>query len=114
MSAKLDQLFKALADPNRRKLLRTLVLSSTALNLTNLAEQFDLTRQAVTKHVRVLEHAGLIEATKSGREIHFRSRSEQLQAIQDWLTFYEAHWDQKLNDLGTYLDEQNKDKSSKT
>lgn len=111
MSKKLDRIFKALADPSRRAILHSLVVSTVALNLTVISDWFQQSRQAITKHIKVLEAAGLVKAERNGREVLYTARSERLQAIQKWLAFYEAHWDTTLDDLNSYLNERSKNKT---
>ena len=65
---RINSIFKAIADPTRREIFHLLMLASTALSLSQIAEQFDMSRQGITKHVKLLEEAGLIKTIERGRE----------------------------------------------
>lgn len=104
MQKDLDQIFKALGDPSRRYILQMLVLATGALNITAIADEFSSTRQAVTKHIQVLESAGLVKGTRSGREIVYQAHPEKLELVQDWLSTYQEFWNDKLGALGEHLD----------
>ncbi|QYK54293.1 MAG: helix-turn-helix transcriptional regulator [Fimbriimonadaceae bacterium] len=112
-----DQLsatFSALADPTRRAILAR--LSSGEASVTELAQPFDMTMPAITKHLKVLENAGLISR---GREAQWRPckiEAEPLKAATDWIEQYRQHWEERFDRLGEYLKEiqQNeKDKDTK-
>lgn len=101
-----DQLslaFAALADPTRRAILARLAAGEATV--TELAEPFEMSFPAVSKHLRVLERAGLVE---QGREAQFRPRKlrpEPLRQAAGWLEAYRAFWDQSLDHLDEYLNE---------
>jgi DNA-binding transcriptional ArsR family regulator len=98
----------ALADPTRRAILAR--LSQGEATVSQLAEPFDMSFPAVSKHLKVLERAGLVE---KGREAQFRPRRlkpEPLRDLSTWLESYRQFWDAKLDSLDAYLTEiQNKD-----
>jgi DNA-binding transcriptional ArsR family regulator len=99
-----DGVFRALADPNRRKLL-DLLYSSDARTLTDLCEHLDMTRQAVTQHLTVLENAELVVTTRRGREkLHFLNPMP-LQHIYDrWIMKFERPRLKALRDLKRRLE----------
>lgn len=94
--------FQALADPNRRKLLQVLAEGERPLNA--LSGQFTVSRTAVSKHLRVLAEAGLVMERKAGRETRYRLNAEPLREVKEWIAFYERFWDNKLAALERYLD----------
>ena len=91
-----DEVLVALADPMRRRVLDALSAhpQSTA---TALAETLPVTRQAIVKHLTVLEQAGLVEARKHGREVQFAVRPERLESTARWMHNVAAAWDQRLS-----------------
>jgi len=99
----LSSTFAALADPTRRAILARLASGETSV--TELARPFDMTMPAITKHLKVLEHAGLITR---GREAQWRPcklHAEPLQKASDWIDQYRQFWEESLDRLGEYLKE---------
>ncbi len=93
--------FAALADPTRRAILARLALGESSV--TELAEPFDMSMPAISKHLKVLEHAGLIAR---GREAQWRPCRIEPQALKDvneWLEEYRRLWEQRLDRLEDYL-----------
>jgi DNA-binding transcriptional ArsR family regulator len=93
---KINNIFKALADPTRRELFHILVVASAAMSLSQLAEQVDMTRQGVTKHVKLLEAAGMVTSSELGRERFCVADLTSLREIRDWVTYYEKFWDSAI------------------
>ncbi|WP_203247211.1 ArsR/SmtB family transcription factor [Sporosarcina beigongshangi] len=89
--------FQAIADPTRRKLLE--LLAGKELPISTISSHFTMSRTAVTKHLHVLESAGLVTTQKVGREKRYRLEAKPLQTLQTWLDFYEQYWDNKLSKL---------------
>ena len=103
--------FQAIADPTRREILDRIAHQS--LNLNSVAEQFDISRPAISKHIKILRECGLIHIKKKGRERYCEARLEKLGEVSDWVEQYRKQWTQKLDSLETYLSElQQKDKKS--
>ena len=100
----ITRVLKAIADPTRRELFHALVLAATALPITQLATQFTMSRQGITKHLRVLEDAGLIAIQTVGRERYCSAQPQELATVKKWLSFYDTFWDTAIQDLGNYLD----------
>lgn len=90
-----DTVFAALADPTRRTVLESLVRGGSA-TATGLAGRLPVTRQAVGKHLVVLERAGLVRARRVGREARYEPRTAALTEAADWLTVLAAEWDERL------------------
>ena len=96
MSNRLNKIFKSIADPTRREIFHLLVVASTALSITQIADHFDISRQGITKHLKVLQQAGLLNISVQGRERYCMANAEPLREIRDWVKFYEQFWDNKL------------------
>lgn len=104
MQDKITKLFKAIADPTRREIFHALVIATSALSITQISGQFSMTRQGVTKHIKTLEEAGLVRITSQGRERFCFANPKELKTINKWLAFYEQFWDNSLDKLGAYID----------
>lgn len=100
----IDKIFKALADANRREIFHLLIVATSALSLTQITAEFDISRQGVTKHIKLMEDAGLIKTHNKGRERFCEVDSTPLAEIKDWLAVYDKFWDDKLKGLGDFLD----------
>ena len=98
--------FKAIADPTRRQLLRALRGGDRAVN--ELAEPFEMSLPALSKHLQVLRQVGLVTQERSGRRRIYRLNAEPLKEVGEWVAPFEAFWDEKLDALARYLDEQDK------
>ena len=99
----MHDVFTAVGDPTRRSILDRLRRDGP-LSVTELAERVPMTRQAVTKHLDVLEAAGLIERRVVGRERMHSLNPAPLTALGDWLAPYEAEWDARLERLREHVD----------
>ena len=95
--------FAAVADPTRRSILGRL-RGEGALSVSSLAHVLPISRQAVTKHLDVLERAGLIRKRVQGRERLHELEAEPLREVDDWLAPYAAVWDERLEWLRIHLD----------
>lgn len=100
-TAVLDGVFRALADPTRRAMLHALVPGERTIG--ELAAPFDMTFAAASKHVRVLEGAGLVQRRVHGRSHYCRLHAKPLAAADTWLRFYERFWNERLDRLETFL-----------
>jgi DNA-binding transcriptional ArsR family regulator len=99
--ATLDRTFAAIADPTRRQLLAALTEGETSV--TKLAEPFDVSLQAVSKHVGVLEAAGLVAREKRGRVQWCRLTPAPMREADEWLGGYREFWEEQLDSLDAYL-----------
>ncbi|OED44773.1 transcriptional regulator [Flavobacteriaceae bacterium (ex Bugula neritina AB1)] len=104
MQDKITKILKAIADPTRREIFHALVVAATALPITQISNQFDMTRQGVTKHLKTLEDADLVKIDNKGRERFCSANTIPLKEINEWLKFYEQFWNDSLDNLGKYLD----------
>jgi DNA-binding transcriptional ArsR family regulator len=102
-SAQLDAVFGALAAPPRREMLAR--LRGREASAGELWEGLGITKPAVTKHLSVLEHAGVIERRKIGRSHLFGLRAEPLAPASEWLLSYRVFWEARLDALADHLEE---------
>jgi DNA-binding transcriptional ArsR family regulator len=104
--------FAAIAHPVRRRILDRLAEGEQPVN--RLASPFDLSRPAVSQHLRILLDAGLVGERRAGRERRYRLRPEPLAEVRDWLRTYERFWRGRLVALGDYLDQPDTPETSDT
>ena len=97
----LSTIFAALADPTRRAILARLV--SGEASVTDLAEPFEMSMPAITKHLKVLERAGLIARGRDAQWRPCRLEASPLKEVADWLEHYRAFWEQSFDRLEDYL-----------
>jgi DNA-binding transcriptional ArsR family regulator len=95
--------FQAIADPNRREILALLV--GRKLTVNGLAENFDISRPAISKHVKILSQCGLVSVSRQGRERYCEARYDKLSEVSDWVSQYRKFWEEKLDALEVYLNE---------
>lgn len=93
--------FQAIADPSRRAILQ--MLARDKLTINAVAENFDMSRPAVSKHIKILYTAGFISITETGRERYCSLRQEGFTALQQWMAYFEGFWTEKLNALELHL-----------
>lgn len=94
--------FNAIADPTRRSILMSLTTESQ--NVNTLADKFDMTRQAVSLHVKYLEECGVISIKKDGRERYCNLEIQKLTELTDWLEPFRKIWEARFDQLGNLLD----------
>jgi DNA-binding transcriptional ArsR family regulator len=94
-------IFQAIADPTRRAVL--VLIATQAMTPNALAEQFDITRQAVSKHIKILKECQLIEEQKKGREIYYQLKLEKMKEIDQWLEQFRQHWEDRFSQLDQVL-----------
>ncbi|PFE03556.1 ArsR family transcriptional regulator [Bacillus cereus] len=95
-AAKYD-VFQAIADPTRREVLR--LLTEKELPISKITDHFPMSRTAVAKHLHILSEAKLVSGRKVGREKIYRLQPEPLAELQEWLSYYEQFWNNKLSML---------------
>ena len=100
----LDQVFRALSDSTRRSMLER--LSEGAMNITALSEPYDISQPSISKHIGVLERAGLINRTKQGRESIIRINPAPAAHARDWIDYYMQFWNQQFDAVDDYLKQQ--------
>lgn len=103
--------FQAIADPTRREIIH--LITHQSMNLNAVAENFDISRPAISKHIKILTECGLIVINKQGRDSFCEAKLEQLNEVSDWIGQYKKFWDVKLDALENYLAELQSDKKIK-
>ena len=94
--------FEAIADPSRRQILH--LLSRKKLSVNSLAENFAMSRPAVSKHIRILREAGFITIEEVGRERHCALKKDGFTELHQWLHYFESFWNKKLDALERFLE----------
>lgn len=98
--------FHAIGDPSRRQIL--LLLSKKSLTINDLAGNFEMSRPAVSKHVKILHAAGFVSIEDIGRERHCLLNQSGFRQLQQWISFFDQFWLTKLKKLGDLLTEKAK------
>ncbi len=93
--------FQVIADPSRREMLT--LLSKDSLTINSLAENFDMSRPAVSKHIKILYNAGFISIQDVGRERYCTLKQDGFKALQEWLSYFDKFWTSKLKTLEALL-----------
>ena len=93
--------FQVIADPSRRQMLQ--LLSKNSLTINSMAENFDMSRPAVSKHIKILYTAGFISIQDIGRERHCMLKQDGFNKLQEWISFFDKFWTSKLKKLETIL-----------
>ena len=93
--------FQAIADPTRRAILTLIAIQ--ALTPNAMAEKFDISRQAVSKHIKVLQECELIKPEQSGREIYYHFNPKKMQELDKWLAQFMKIWETQFNQLDKVL-----------
>jgi DNA-binding transcriptional ArsR family regulator len=99
----LNRTFAALADPTRRRILEELARGDRCV--TDLARPHEMSLPAVSKHLRVLEKAGLIQRRRRGRVHSLRLNAKPMKAAQAWIETYRRHWEESFSRLDAFLNE---------
>jgi DNA-binding transcriptional ArsR family regulator len=105
----LDGLFRALADPTRRRVLERLGKGSASVS--ELSEPFDMALPSFVQHLRLLEDAGLVRSTKSGRVRTYQLEPQRLRLVETWLDRQRKVWEQRLDQLDAHLLRMKKERS---
>ncbi len=93
--------FQAIADPTRRAIIALIAFQAMTPNA--IAEHFDSSRQAVSKHLRILAECQLVEQTQTGREIHYTLNAKKMKEIDKWLEQFRQLWETRFNQLDKVL-----------
>ncbi len=100
--------FQAIADPTRREIIN--LLSKQSLNVNALADNFDVSRPAISRHVRILTECGLLVIRKEGRERYCQADLKKLKQVADWTDRYRDFWTKKLDALEDFLEKEKRKK----
>jgi DNA-binding transcriptional ArsR family regulator len=104
----LDTVLTAIADPTRRAIIDRLTRGPA--RVTDVAEPFDMSLNAVSKHIKVLEGAGLVRRVRNGREHTLELDAEPLQQVKSWVLRYEEFWSERLDRLEAFFAQKEKKK----
>lgn len=97
--------FQAIADPTRREIIN--LIAHRSMNLNSVAEKFDVSRPAISKHIKILTECGLVTIKQLGRERYCEARLEGLNQVSAWIEQYKVFWNKKLDALETFLSKEN-------
>ncbi len=100
--------FQAIADPNRRAILS--LLARQRLTLNGVADNFRISRPAVSRHIKILTECGLVMIQKQGRERYCEVKPDKLNEVSDWVEQYRQLWEQRFDRLDNLLEEMKKEK----
>lgn len=101
--------FQAIADPTRREIID--LLSHQQMNLNTVADQFSISRPAVSKHIKILIECGLVTIQQRGRERYCEAKLEALADVESWVNNYRSAWEKKLDRLDAHLKKMQKQKT---
>lgn len=93
--------FQAIADPTRREIINMIAFKS--MNINSVSENFDVSRAAVYKHLKILNECGLLKIKQKGRERFCEARLEKLNEVSTWVEQYRKLWNERLDSLDNYL-----------
>jgi len=93
--------FQAIADPTRRAIIS--MIANENMNLNSVAERFDISRPAISKHIKILTECGLVSINVQGREHFCEARLEKLNEVNEWVAQYKKFWEEKFDALEVYL-----------
>ena len=94
-------IFQGIADPTRRAIIALIAVQAMTPNA--IAENFDMTRQAVSKHLKILSECDLVKQEQQGREIHYKLVIDKMKEIDKWLEQYRMIWEQRFDQLDDIL-----------
>jgi len=98
--------FQVIADPSRRQILH--LLSKDSLSINSLAENFEMSRPAVSKHIKIMYNAGFISITDIGRERYCTLKQDGFNELQGFIDYFDKFWESKLKKLETILNKKHK------
>ena len=93
--------FQAIADPTRRQIIS--LIAHKSMNLNAIAENFEISRPAVSQHIKILTECGMVVVRQEGRERFCEAKLDSLSEVSDWVDQYKQFWNEKLDSLGSYL-----------
>src|ERR1700761_7576705 len=102
-------ILQAIPDPTRRAIIALIALQAMTPNA--IAEHFDTTRQAVSKHLRILSECDLLTHESKGREIYYHLEVNKMKEVDQWMEQFRAMWEQRFDNLDRYLEKLQKEKS---
>ena len=93
--------FQAIVDPTRREIIS--LLANKSMNLNSVAENFNISRPAISKHIKILMECGIVAINQQGRERYCEVKLEALNEVANWIEPYKQFWPHNLNSLDSYL-----------
>jgi DNA-binding transcriptional ArsR family regulator len=96
--------FQAIADPTRREIID--LIARQSLNLNAVSDHFDISRPAISKHIKILTECGLVVIRQEGRERYCDAQLHRLKEVSTWADTYKAFWSKKLDALGDFLEKE--------
>ena len=96
--------FQAIADPTRREIIG--LIAQQSLNLNAVADNFDISRPAISKQIKILTQCGLLTIRQQGRDRYCEANFKKLNEVSDWVEQYRSFWNSKLDALGDFLDKE--------
>ena len=93
--------FQAIADPTRRQIIN--LIAQQSMNLNAIADNFEITRPAISNHIRILHECGIISISQVGRERYCKIQPENLKEVSDWIGQFRQLWEMKLDSFEEYL-----------
>src|SRR4249919_218730 len=106
MPAQTLDAFQVIADPSRRQMMQ--LLSKDSMTISSLAENFDMSRPAVSKHIKIMYNAGFISIKDIGRERYCTLKQDGFDELQEFISFFDKFWTNKLEKLKSLLDKKSK------
>lgn len=106
-----QDVFHAIADPTRREIID--LLAGRSLSVNDVADRFDISRPAVSKHIKILNECGLVVIRKKGRKRYCQTDPRKLKEVMEWAERYRRFWNEKLDALETLLAEEDEQEKSK-
>jgi DNA-binding transcriptional ArsR family regulator len=106
MKEQIADVFQVIADPSRRQML--MLLSKDSMTINSIAENFQMSRPAVSKHIKILYNGGFITIKDIGRERHCVLRKDGFKELQDFINYFDKFWTTKLSKLQSILNDKSK------
>ena len=103
--------FQAIADPTRRQIID--IIAHNKMNLNAIADNFDISRPAISQHIKILNECGIIIIEKLGRERYCRIQPDNLKEVFDWIEQFRQLWEQRLDSFEEYLNTLQQSKNKK-
>ena len=95
--------FQAISDPTRRQIIN--LIANKRMNLNSLAENFEISRPAISQHIKILTECGMVVVKQEGRERFCEAKLDGLSEVSNWVDQYKQFWNEKFDSLGNYLDQ---------
>ncbi len=111
MKARRD-VYQAIADPTRRAIIG--LIASQPQNVNTIADKFDVSRQAISLHIKILEDCGLLVVRQQGRDRLCEVRLDQLSEVDTWIAQYRQHWESRLDSMEAYVEKLKKERYGKS